>query len=244
MGKLRRSLRLNEWFQRNTAYFALALVGVVAAGAAAFWMNWPTPTSPSVSSGPAVTATPIPPPEPIRVAAVGDSITAGNSPDFAAGQIGDGSWLSYVLGNGVVFGGGWASAGARTPAMLSNVAPADVDVLVVLAGTNDITSGANFDIVAENISAIVSTVGAPRVIISAIPPYDLTPDRPVEFNTKLREFAAASGWEWVDPMGGIRNGTMYAAGMSPDGIHPNPRAAASIGAAIRVQILRDRFPGD
>jgi hypothetical protein len=45
---------------------------------------------------------------PGRFAAVGDSITDADSPDFATGDFGAASWATYVVDDGFVFAGGWA----------------------------------------------------------------------------------------------------------------------------------------
>src|SRR5690625_7579093 len=69
----------------------------------------------------------------VRMVAVGDSITAADSPDFAAGDLGPGSWVWHVVGRDVAFAGGWAVWGATTAVMAAGVEARDGDVLVVIA---------------------------------------------------------------------------------------------------------------
>lgn len=184
-------------------------------------------------------ATPEPTTDPVTFAAVGDSITEGNSPAFAEQRLGDLSWVHHAQGDGLTFAGGWARGGAETSAMVENVAPLDADVLVILAGTNDAGHGVPFDVTAENIDGIVEEVGAERVIIPSIPPNDERPDVPIEHNIQMRAYTESQGWEWVDSASGVRDGDLYADGMTADGVHPTVEAARIMGEAIRAAILND-----
>ncbi len=68
---------------------------------------------------------------------------------------------TYAQGDGITFAGGWARAGATPADMAAAVQPIpDVDVVVVLAGTNAVRRGLT---VAEQTAAydhIVATVDA------------------------------------------------------------------------------------
>ena len=108
------------------------LAGCSAPGAA----ERPRPTEASADRPDAATD--------VTFAAVGDSITVADSPDFMGGDLGDGSWATYVEGAGFGFAGGWAEWGATTGRMAEQVASYDADVLVVLAGTNDVAFGIPF----------------------------------------------------------------------------------------------------
>ena len=92
-------------------------------------------------------------------AAVGDSISDADSPDFAAGDLGAASWATYVVDDGFAFAGGWAEWGATTAMMADSVGPIEADVLVVLAGTNDVAFGIPFEESAANLDRIIDTVG-------------------------------------------------------------------------------------
>lgn len=169
--------------------------------------------------------------------AVGDSITEADSPDFEAGQFGAGSWVAH-LDERIAVVGGWARGGATTYDMAQNVSPAPTaGTLVILAGSNDLATSIPFETTRANLDRIVATVGANRVILSAIPPRDEDPLGVVRFNQQLQALAQERGWRFVDPMRGIRAGDSYAAGMTSDGIHPTQQAAELLGRNLSAQIL-------
>jgi lysophospholipase L1-like esterase len=180
-------------------------------------------------------------PAAVDLAVVGDSISEADSRDFSAGLLGPGSWVSHAVGDGVRFAGGWAVSGALTTQMARGARPVAADVLVVLAGTNDVASGLPFESCAANLRSVVATVGAPRVVVSAIPPIDVVPALATDFNERLRALAAEAGWEFLDAMVGIRDGDgRFAPRMSFDGVHPTVEAAQVIGAAIRAHVVGPR----
>lgn len=189
-----------------------------------------------------VNTDPVEPPSPtnphaVGLVAVGDSITAADSPDFSAGELGAASWVNYVVGEGVELVGGWAAWGATTGEMADNVEPADGDVLVVMAGTNDVALGTPFTESAENIAQIAATVGARDVIIAGIPPIDHAPENAASFNHSLREFANHRGWQWVDAGASVRTGeNRFARGMASDGVHPTAAGAKRLGESIAAVI--------
>lgn len=174
--------------------------------------------------------------KPVTFAAVGDSITEANSTDFSAGKIGARSWVSHV-GPGAAFAGGWALSGARSAAMAENARGVEADVLVILAGTNDVFNDVPFDQTAGNLVRVAEKVGAEKVLVSAIPPIDFEPDLATRFNQQLKRFVMSRGWVFVDPMTGIREGDRFAAGMTTDGVHPTEGAAQVIGAALGQAII-------
>lgn len=169
--------------------------------------------------------------KPVAFAAVGDSITEANSSDFLAGEIGSRSWVSHV-GPGATFAGGWALSGARSGAMAENARAVEADVLVILAGTNDVFNDVPFEQSAGNLVRVTEKVGAEKVLVSAIPPIDSDPELSTRFNQQLKQFAVSRGWVFVDPMTGIREDDRFAAGMTTDGVHPTEAAAQVIGAAL------------
>ncbi|MFH5823375.1 SGNH/GDSL hydrolase family protein [Georgenia sp. AZ-5] len=173
----------------------------------------------------------------VRMAAVGDSITAADSPDLAGGDPGPGSWVFHAAGGELALAGGWAEWGATTAQMADGVTPVEADVLVVLAGTNDAGTGVPFEDTAANLAEIVETVGAPRVLLSAVPPIDADPRSATELNAALRELADRRGWEWVDAPAGLRDGDRFAPGMASDGLHPTEAGARVIGEAVREAVL-------
>lgn len=169
--------------------------------------------------------------ETVRYAAVGDSISEGDSPDFSGGKFGALSWPSLAP-SGAVFAGGWADGGATTKVIAAAVQPMDADVLVIIAGTNDLIQGLPFSDSATNIQAIADKSGVGRVVVSAVPPYNHAPAASAEFNDKLQELALREGWDFVDAVAGVRDGDTFAAGMTTDGIHPSAEGVKSIAAAL------------
>ncbi|TDS82643.1 SGNH/GDSL hydrolase family protein [Nesterenkonia aurantiaca] len=180
--------------------------------------------------------------EPTRVAVVGDSNTEMNSPDFAAGQIGDGSWASTVLSHGYRFAGGWAVAGSTSVQQAEGLEDVEgADVLLVMTGTNDLAQGVPFDQTAPSLDAIVAKAPADRVVVLAIPPRDqeTTPSNS-EFNHALQDLAEDRGWEFFDgheflrsPDGGFVEGT------TTDGVHLTTGAQEQFGEAVVEYLGRD-----
>lgn len=202
---------------------ALALSGCTTVGAA---LAQPAPT-------PAATSSKV-----TRVAVVGDSITAALSPDFASGDVDPGSWVHEVMADDrAVFAGGWAVWGATTADMRAGVRPVDADVLVLLAGSNDVEQGVPFATTAANLEAIARIVGGRRVVVAGIPPIDADPGDRAAFNVRLEAFVRAQGWTWVPPVAAIESDGRFSPGLSDDGEHPTPEGAQLIGQAIRGAVL-------
>jgi lysophospholipase L1-like esterase len=172
-------------------------------------------------------------------AAVGDSITDADSPDFAAGEFGPASWATYVSDAAFGFAGGWAEWGATTARMADAAAPVDGDTLVLLAGTNDVAFGVPFSEISANLDRIVETVGIEEVLLVSIPPMDAFPAGAVELNERLEEFADDRGWRFADASAGLRTDDgRFRPGMSSDGLHPSEQGARVLGEAI-AEALRD-----
>lgn len=168
----------------------------------------------------------------IRMAAVGDSITDGDSRDFSGGVPGPESWASYAVGPEVDFVGGWAEWGASTEAMVQAVMkPLDAEVLVILVGTNDVGLTSHEQI-GMHLDELAETAGTGEVVLFSIPPNDFSLDGTVDLNAYLEDLASEQGWVWVDSASGLRDGDRYLDGMSYDGIHPNETGARVIGEAI------------
>jgi lysophospholipase L1-like esterase len=187
------------------------------------------------NAGKAASATPSV--RPVTFAAVGDSVTEANSPDFGTGKIGDGSWVAYASGPAVQFAGGWADGGVVSAVMSDHVRAVPADVLVIVAGTNDAGQGVPFEQTAANLKAIAATVGAKRVIVSAIPPRDAEPELATRFNAELKPFVEAQGWTFVDAMAGLRKADANAPGLTSDGVHPTKAGARIVGLALQEAIV-------
>ncbi|PFG41316.1 lysophospholipase L1-like esterase [Georgenia soli] len=189
----------------------------------------------------ASTAAP-PNPDATRLAVVGDSITEADSPDFDGGELGAESWVRHAVGEDLLLVGGWARWGATTSQMAAAVEPVDADVLVILAGTNDVGSGATHESTLSNLRRIAGTVGAPEVVISAVPPIDAAPELATDLNAALENLARQEGWRWVDAPAGLRDGEQFAEGMASDGLHPTREGARVLGEAIRETVLAAAAP--
>ncbi|WP_395244139.1 SGNH/GDSL hydrolase family protein [Agromyces sp. MMS24-K17] len=177
----------------------------------------------------------------IRFAAVGDSITAADSADFAAGDLGAASWATYAVADGFTFGGGWAEWGATTARMADSVRPYGADVLVLLAGTNDVAFAVPFADTAANLDRIVDRAGIDDVLVVSIPPMDALPAGADEHNDRLADLADDRGWRFVDASAGLRTSDgRFRDGLSSDGLHPTEAGAAVLGAAIAAELGRPR----
>lgn len=186
---------------------------------------------------------PPPMPEPtddaIRMAAVGDSITDGDSLDLAGGTPGPQSWVSYAIGPEVEFVGGWAEWGATSERMAEAVQePFDADVLVILGGTNDAGRLAPSE-VGDNLVLIAERAATGSVVLSSVPPNDFGGANSAELNAHLEQLAAQQGWTWVDSAAGLRSdeGDSFADDMSYDGVHPTEEGARVIGEAIGDAVI-------
>ena len=178
---------------------------------------------------------------PLRVAVVGDSLSAGRS-RFLGNGLDDESWMHYAEGDGIEFAGGWARSGARPDQMAAAVKPVDdVDVLVILAGTNAVRTGKTMAEETTYYDRIASTIRAKTVVVSAIPPYRAHTAEALAYNTALRTFTQERGWTWGDPWGTARNGDRWVKGFSTDGMHPaGPAQYKVLGEALRRIILDTR----
>ncbi|WP_181436830.1 MULTISPECIES: SGNH/GDSL hydrolase family protein [unclassified Curtobacterium] len=186
----------------------------------------------------ALRAAEVAPEHDLRVAVVGDSLSAGRS-GFLGNGLDDESWMTYARGDGIEYAGGWARAGATPDAMAAAVRPVvDVDVLVILAGTNAVRVGKSLDEERSAYERIVETVGARKVIVADLPPYRWRPGAAATYRTALQQFVADEGWTWADPWTFARSGSSWAAGVSTDGTHPAGAAEyQQLGEAFRSIIL-------
>lgn len=193
-------------------------------------------------AGGAATATPVPvataTADDVRVAIVGDSLTAGGGRSLAEGLT-QNTWMSYVQGDGIAYVGGWAVGGRTVQQMAAGIRPIDdVDVLVLMGGTNDVRRHISFDETRASYDSIVTTVHPEHVVIGAIPPYNRDPEAGEAYEKQLAAWAVAQGYDFVDPWGFARDGLVYKAGTTVDGIHPTTAGYRTVGLAYRAAILR------
>lgn len=176
--------------------------------------------------------------DPVRVAIVGDSLTAGGGRMLSWGLTPD-TWITYAEGDGVDYVGGWAKGGTTVEQQAANVtAIPRVDVLVLMAGTNDVRHGISFAEAEASYDSIVKTLHPKHVIIGAIPPNDRHPQQAAVYERQLKAYVATTKWDFVDPWSFARDGLVYRSGTSIDGIHPTTSGYRKIGETFRSAILR------
>ena len=207
--------------------------GTVAARSADGLPEIPSPAASSTAS--TATATPTPTAtaaSPVTFGVVGDSITAWIGQE-------EGSWTSYVDDDVLFTEQGWAQNGAPLALMKANTPRMNADVLVVLAGTNDLVGTLTVSAKLGLLDDIVEESGVDRVLISSVPPYDLNPVLSTAWNRELKQHAAAAGYDFVDSWVNARtaDGTFIPA-HTVDGIHPTPGAASQAAAVIGRAIVR------
>jgi lysophospholipase L1-like esterase len=180
----------------------------------------------------------------VRVAIVGDSLTAGGGRLLSDGLDAN-TWMTYARGDGVEWVGGWARGGSTIQEQAAAVTPvADVEVLVLMSGTNDVRKGIGFAEAAASYDAVVATIAPEHVVVAAIPPYDRAPAAAAVYQRALERHVLERGWTWTDPWGFARDGLVFAAGTSPDGIHPTTAGYQRLGEALRETILDVGGAGD
>ena len=220
----------------RTAVAAVLLTSVAGCGPAVDDASPAAPTSAAPSSQAPATTDPA---TPRTFVAVGDSITAGatdvSQPLVGDRVQGDGSWLPAAeQASGLDLVAGWAVPGATTADMLAGVEPTDwtADVLVVMAGTNDLARDLPWQESAADIEGVVAAAGAPTVVVVAIAPNDPRPAARNGFNAALADLAGRNGWIYLDPWTEVDAGGAFTPGASPDGVHPTPAVAAEVGDRI------------
>jgi lysophospholipase L1-like esterase len=175
----------------------------------------------------------------IRIATLGDSITIGGGTDLTGEPNTDRSWVRYAVGHGVTWKAGFAHRGFTTAMILGQTKRYDVDVLVILAGTNDTLHGVPFATSAASLKAIVAEAGVARVIVSSIPPQDAAPEAAISYNKQLRALASRRGWDYVDATKALRRADVYIPKLTLDGIHPTPAGAKLLGQALHRAIVAE-----
>lgn len=176
---------------------------------------------------------------PLRVAVVGDSNTTGFKTTLADGIDAGAAWISLVPQAQIKYAGGWAQNGATSTAMRENIKPLqDVDVLVIMAGTNNIAMGMPDDVLAADLTAIAATVGARHTVLSSIPPFDARPEDATVLNARLASLASANGWSFMDPWATLRTPAgKWMDIYRLDGLHTTPDGYQTMALALRDQLV-------
>jgi hypothetical protein len=172
----------------------------------------------------------------VRMAVVGDSISSGSTQRLETiAQADAGTWVSTAIQNDrVAYAGGWAQWGSTSTEQAKAVYPVVCDLLVMLTGTNDIRSNIDFDQQMLDMNHIANVIGAPRVLVVALPPNDAFANEALvrDRNVRLELYAASRGWDFTDPWAGFRTGERWATGANLDGYHPTDATHAVVGQRI------------
>lgn len=179
------------------------------------------------------------------VAAIGDSITAGNGlPGW--GFLPDESWLSQsVCASDLPFTFNGGVATQTTPqiaARLDDVLSHDPAVVVVLAGTNDVYEGDFSSEAAGRIKAMLGKVESRGAVpvLGTLPPMNAKASEVVRFNTLIRDLARSEGVRLIDFYPALADGDHYRPDLTRDGIHPSVAGAKAMGR-VALPVLEDAF---
>ncbi len=175
----------------------------------------------------------------VAMAAIGDSITAFTDRNGARTPW---SWVRTAAVGGVTDAGGYRHWGDTSAQILAHTGRVKADVVVVMAGTNDIRDGSRPVPTAQtlaNVTAIFDRAGVKARVLSALAPKsDGGAAATLKLNQALRQLAAQKGWTFVDPWSSLRKADgRWVAGATVDGTHPTARSGAIAGAALRAAVV-------
>ena len=171
-----------------------------------------------------------------RFAVAGDSLTAWDNHSFPHpdGDFSTVTWTHWAISDDVQLAGGYAREDATAAQIAANMVAVEADVLLVLAGTNDVGVTPADEVTAQ-IEALVETSTVDTVLVSALPPVDGS----TEYNDALEALAASQGCGFVDPWVTLRRDDgEWLDGSSNDGVHPTPASAKVVGEAL-VAAMRE-----
>jgi lysophospholipase L1-like esterase len=171
---------------------------------------------------------------------VGDSNTTGFRGTLETGLAEGTAWGAQLPPDRFTIAGGWAVDGATTASMREGMASftGEADHLVIMGGTNDLAIGATVGEIRSNVAAVARDVGAQRVTILAIAPYNYRPSEAMALNRSLRALAEHNGWSFLDPWVVLReaDGT-WSAEFLTDGIHTSVEGYAVAGREIAAHLV-------
>ncbi|MFD1715041.1 SGNH/GDSL hydrolase family protein [Amnibacterium flavum] len=214
--------------RRAAIVAALALVSLLAGCAGVDPVRpavLPTP-SPSVST-------------PTTFAVVGDSLSAGCVP-YPGTTPDDCSWIFSADDDPrLEYVGGWVQSGAQSTLMAESVSPGRADVLVILAGTNNVFGNVPLSRLQTDLDSITDTVESRDVLLLAIPPMESEAGTTTvaDVNAYLKLLAADRGWNYFDPWSEYRaEDGHWVTGVAPDGVHPTADIQQTTGRRIAAYI--------
>lgn len=180
-----------------------------------------------------------PEPDVVTFAVAGDSLTAWDNDSFPepSGEFADVTWLHWAASPTVQLAGGYARQGAFASDIAEQMSEVEADVLVVMAGSNDI-GVTDPQTALDAIERIVSAAGIDAVVLCAIPPQTGFTTEANAHNEALVDLAEANDWTFIDPWGSARDDDgEWIAELTFDGIHPTAEAARTVGALISAAIV-------
>jgi lysophospholipase L1-like esterase len=178
----------------------------------------------------------------VRVAVLGDAVTAWRPPDHPAT-----SWVTYARGNGVRVAQDWVDPDATVQKLSTRVTATRADVLVVLAGTNDLRADTANDQVELGLQRAVERAGVDKVLISSIPPVPYLTQETADFNELLARIAYRHDWSFVDAgTTVVDDNCSFSSGMRGPGARPSAEGARRIGSAVQGALTTrtDLAPAD
>lgn len=178
-------------------------------------------------------------PRPGGVAALGDSITAGDSlPEL--GLLADNSWMTW-LGRSVPYCFNGALPETPTPALvdrLPHVLGRRPDVIVLLVGTYDVWKREEERGLVDIAGMIAtSTAAGVEPILGTVPPVADYGERIRPWNAALLDLAETHKLRTIDFHAALECDGDYGPGLTRDGLHPTPAGAKVMADAARPILL-------
>jgi acyl-CoA thioesterase-1 len=185
--------------------------------------------------------------EPVTVAALGDSLTAGYGLPEADGLVPQlQAWLDARGADAVVLNAG--VSGDTTAGGLSRVGwtlTPEVDALIVALGGNDLLRGIDPGVSRANLQGILEAsraAGVPALLIGLPAPANYGPDYKAAFDAIYPDLAAEYDALYVEnflaPLSeAAANGTARSALIQPDGLHPSAEGVRLIVEALGPKVL-------
>ena len=165
-------------------------------------------------------------------AVAGDSLTAWDNQTFPHpdGDFSTVTWTHWAISPDVELAGGYAREDAMAAEIAEKIIPVEADVLVVMAGTNDVGLTPVGEVLGQ-IELLVGRSEVTKVLISSLPPVDGS----AEYNAQLEDLANDMGWSFVDPWAELRREDgEWLDGSTNGGVHPTPDSAKIVAAALVV----------
>ncbi|PTT18303.1 hypothetical protein DBR36_09540, partial [Microbacterium sp. HMWF026] len=186
---------------RRFATIGILLLASASAGCAGVVAPDSSPPSGTPTGSPTSVVTPR------SVFVVGDSNSTGFRGTLAEGLDAGEAWAAALPDSFFPIVQGWARDGATTADMRQAVrAGARADVLLIMAGTNDLIAGLAADAILAHVADIADGVESPTVVLLAVAPLDALASEAAVLNDAFESLARENGWDFLDPWAGMRRG--------------------------------------